>query len=101
MNSIAELVAAYQADKLKLPALFDALSARGAVSAPEHQADIDWLEQQRVDDTLDTLIIRALLAKLAAVQTQAGSPPDDPDDADVTWSSPRRSDRRFRRMTTM
>jgi serine/threonine protein kinase len=79
MNSIAELVAAYQADKLKLPALFDALSARGAVSAPEHQADIDWLEQQRVDDTLDTLIIRALLAKLAAVQTQATSPPDDPD----------------------
>jgi serine/threonine protein kinase len=85
MNSIAELVAAYQADKLKLPALFEALSARGPVPAQQHQADIDWLEQQRTEDALDTLIVRALLAKLAVVQAAPAPPVDD---ADVTMVKP-------------
>ena len=47
MNSIAELVAAYRADKLKLAALFDAVGARGTLSESEYQAERLWLEQQR------------------------------------------------------
>ena len=85
MNSIAELVSAYQADKLKLPAVFDALSARGALAQAEYRAEREWLEQQRDAGTLDPLIAKALLAKLAAVQ--APLVPTATDD-DVTMVKP-------------
>ena len=85
MNSIAELVSAYQADKLKLPAVFDALGARGALAEAEYQAEREWLEQQRDAGALDPLIAKALLAKLAAVQVPLV--PTVPDD-DVTMIKP-------------
>ncbi|EIM02966.1 hypothetical protein RHOFW104T7_08025 [Rhodanobacter thiooxydans] len=69
MNAIAELVSAYQADKLKLPAVFDALGARGALPEAEYQAEREWLEQQRDAGARDPMIAKALLARLAAVQT--------------------------------
>ena len=85
MNSIAELVSAYQADKLKLAALFDALGARGALSEAEHHAEREWLEQQRDAGTLEPMVAKALLAKLAAVQSAtAASAHDD----DVTQIKP-------------
>lgn len=82
MNAIAELVSAYQADKLKLPAVFDALGARGALPDAEYQAEREWLEQQRDAGALDPMVAKALLAKLAAVQT-----PLVPDD-DATMVKP-------------
>ncbi|HEY8327388.1 MAG TPA: protein kinase, partial [Rhodanobacter sp.] len=85
MNSIAELVSAYQADKLKLPAVFDALSARGVLAEAEYQAEREWLEQQRDAGALDPPIAKALLAKLAAVQVPLV--PTVPDD-DVTMIKP-------------
>jgi serine/threonine protein kinase len=107
MNSIAELVAAYQADKLKLPAVFEALTARGVLPEAAYQADIAWLEQQRSAGSLDPLIIKALLAKLATVQTPSTNaagdddvtvvkpatqrpavPPAAPADADATMVQP-------------
>ncbi|WP_426689575.1 protein kinase domain-containing protein [Rhodanobacter ginsengiterrae] len=85
MNSIAELVSAYQADKLKLAALFDALGARGAVPEAQHRADREWVEQQRDTGALDPMVAKALLAKLAAVQAAtAGAAHDD----DVTQIKP-------------
>lgn len=85
MNSIAELVSAYQADKLKLPAVFDALGARGALPEADYHAERAWLEQQRDAGTLDPMVAKALLAKLAAVQTPLV--PATPD-ADVTMIKP-------------
>ena len=85
MNSIAELVSAYQADKLKLPAVFDALGARGALPEAGYHAEREWLEQQRDAGGLDPVIAKALLAKLAAVQTPLV--PAAPDD-DVTMIKP-------------
>ncbi len=86
MNSIAELVSDYHADKLKLPAVFDALGARGALAEAEYQAECAWIEQQRDAGTLDPLVARALLAKLAAVQARPIA--TAPDDDDVTMVKP-------------
>jgi serine/threonine protein kinase len=83
MNSIAELVAAYKAEKLKLPALFDALGTRGHLTEEAYRADVAWLEQEQVEGGLDPLIARALLAKLASVHASAVA-----DDADVTMVKP-------------
>ena len=90
MNSLAELVRAYQTDTLKLPALFEALAARGALPEDEHQAEITWLEQQRSEGDLESLIIKALLAKLAIVQSQGvpAEPVTPEHDADVTMVKP-------------
>ena len=85
MNSIAELVAAYRADKLKLAALFDAVGARGTLSESEYQAERLWLEQQRDTAALEPMVAKALLAKLAAVQ---GASPDAAHDDDVTQVKP-------------
>ena len=85
MNSIAELVAAYKADTLKLPAVFEAITARGVLSEAEYRADVAWLEQQRAEGTLEPLIIKALLAKLAIVQAP---PTGAVEDADVTRVKP-------------
>ena len=73
MNSIAELVSAYQADKLKLPALFEALAERGAVPEAQYAAEVEWLGQQRAEGSLDSIVAKALLAKMAVLQ----APPDD------------------------
>jgi len=85
MNAIAELVSAYQADKLKLPALFEALGALGALPESEHRAGSDWIEQQRADGKLDPLIAKALLAKLASLQA---APSPAPADEDITMVKP-------------
>jgi serine/threonine protein kinase len=107
MNSIAELVAAYKADTLKLPAVFEAITARGVMPEAEYRADVAWLERQRAEGTLEPLIIKALLAKLAIVQApptgavedadvtmvkpttqRPATPPVEPEDADVTVVHP-------------
>ncbi|MHB1057640.1 MAG: bifunctional serine/threonine-protein kinase/formylglycine-generating enzyme family protein [Rhodanobacter sp.] len=77
MNSIVELVAAYQADKLKLPAVFEAVGARGALPEAEYRAECEWLETQRDAGALDPLIAKALLAKLATMQAPPAALDDD------------------------
>ena len=89
MNPIAELVAAYLTDKLKLPALFEALTARGALPETAYRAEVDWLEQQRTEGALDPLIVKALLAKLAVVQAlPAQAPGHGAGDDDATMVKP-------------
>jgi serine/threonine protein kinase len=83
MKSIAELVSAYQADTLKLPQLFEALAARGALTDAEYQAEMAWLEQQRTEGGVEPLIVKALLAKLAVMQSRVA-----PVQADVTTVKP-------------
>ncbi|HEX7349009.1 MAG TPA: bifunctional serine/threonine-protein kinase/formylglycine-generating enzyme family protein [Rhodanobacteraceae bacterium] len=90
-RSLEELVADFRAGKLKLPALFDALGARGAVSAAQHASDVAWLEHARDADGLDANVARALLGKLASLQpaTPVAATPADADDATQVHVSPR------------
>jgi non-specific serine/threonine protein kinase len=74
MTSIAELIAALQANELKLPALFDALTVRGAIPDAEHQAELALLEGQSAESGLMPEIARALAAKLKAVQAAETKP---------------------------
>ncbi|MGS1126458.1 protein kinase domain-containing protein [Rhodanobacter sp. UC4437_H4] len=83
MNSIAELVSAYQAEKIKLPALFEALGALPSLSADEHRAGVEWIGQEQAAGRIDPLIAKALLAKLATLQPGPASP-----DEDVTMVKP-------------
>jgi serine/threonine protein kinase len=83
MNSIAELVAAYRADKLKLAAVFEAIDARGVLPEADYRAECDWLAQQRDAGALDPPIAKAFLAKLATMQA-----PPVADDDDVTMVKP-------------
>ena len=86
MASLQDLITAFRSGQLKLPALFDALSARGAVSAEEHARDTAWLERLRDEQGFDPAIARALLAKLASMQPaqEPPAPADEPPDEDVT-----------------
>jgi len=99
MKSIAELVSAYQTDQLRLPELFEALNARGAVPEAQHATEVEWLEQMRANDQLDGIVVKALLAKMSILQAAkpedatvvapaaaAPSPPDP--DEDVTRVQP-------------
>ena len=86
MKTLHELVAAFRSHELKLPALFDALGARGAVSTEEHAREVAWLEHLRDEEGFEPQVVRALLAKLASMQP-AQEPParaDEPPDEDVT-----------------
>ncbi|MGB3268687.1 MAG: hypothetical protein WBA65_01900, partial [Rhodanobacter sp.] len=71
MNPIAELVSAYQAEKIKLPALFEALGELPALSAADHRAGVEWIGREQAAERLDPLIAKALLAKLATLQAGA------------------------------
>lgn len=82
MASLEDLVAAFRAGKLKLPALFDALGTRGAVPAEQHAKDVAWLEHLRDADGFDPNIVRALLGKLASVQPAPAASAAAPAEAD-------------------
>ena len=82
MASLQELIASFRSGELKLPAVFDALTARGAVSPEEHARDIAWLEHLRDEEGFDPQITRALLAKLASMQPVQASPAADAEDPD-------------------
>mgnify|MGYP001035860096 CR=1 FL=1 len=86
MAPLQELIATFRSGQLKLPALFDALGARGAVSTEEHAREVAWLEHLRDEEGFEPQVVRALLAKLASMQP-AQEPParaDEPPDEDVT-----------------
>jgi serine/threonine protein kinase len=71
MNPLAELVSADQAEKIKLPALFEALGELPALSAADHRAGVEWIGREQAAERLDPLIAKALLAKLATLQAGA------------------------------
>jgi len=87
MISINELVADYQADKLKLSGLFEALTARGAPSDETYRAEVNWLEQQRAEGSIEPMVVKALLAKLAVLHASPTTTAADADD-DVTVVKP-------------
>ena len=74
MTSITELLASYRAGTLPLSALFEALTARGALSEAQYHSELEQLEGLRATGELNPEILRALLAKLAALQA---APPID------------------------
>jgi non-specific serine/threonine protein kinase len=74
MASLQELIASFRSGQIKLPAVFDALTARRAVSPEEHARDAAWLEHLRDEEGFAPRIARALLAKLASTQPASASP---------------------------
>ncbi|HTV85790.1 MAG TPA: protein kinase [Dyella sp.] len=100
MTSLAQLLADFNAKRVKLPEVFAALTARGRVSEEEHRADVALLEQTQRAGSITPEISRALIAKLNAMQVAPAAPDDDatmvkpaptpaaPVDAEVTQVSP-------------
>ncbi|GAB2548895.1 bifunctional serine/threonine-protein kinase/formylglycine-generating enzyme family protein [Rhodanobacter koreensis] len=86
MTPIVELIDAFQAGRLKLPALFDALTARGALPEAEHRAELALLERRRDEGDLDPMLARALITKLTILQ--APTVPLDADAEDATVMKP-------------
>ncbi len=86
MASLEELIAALRAGDLKLPALFDALSERGAVPSEQYLREVAWLERLRDDEGFNPQIVRAVLTKLASMQPNSASPASEtaPEDEDIT-----------------
>ncbi|HUH55872.1 MAG TPA: bifunctional serine/threonine-protein kinase/formylglycine-generating enzyme family protein [Rhodanobacter sp.] len=84
MNSLAELIAAYQAGTLKLLALFNAVAARGPQAEEDHRAEIALVETMEAEGTLEADIARALVAKLVKLQAPpAAAEVEANDDATV------------------
>ncbi|HEX7129571.1 MAG TPA: protein kinase, partial [Rhodanobacteraceae bacterium] len=73
MNSLGELIAAFRSDELKLPALFDALVARGPISDDVYARERAVLERLKKDRGFNPEIAQALLAKLESLRAQAGA----------------------------
>ena len=98
MTALLRLLDDFQARRLTLPGLFDALVARGAATADEHRAELQQIEAMAADGRLDPAIAKAVAARLRALQ----APVDDgvtrvqveahaadlPHDAEVTRVEP-------------
>ncbi len=84
MTTIEQLVAALREGSLKLPALFDALSERGALPDALYRHEVAWLEQLRDEGQLSPQIVKALLTKLASMQPAAPESGLEPEDEDIT-----------------
>ncbi|GAB3792451.1 protein kinase domain-containing protein [Dyella agri] len=78
MSSIAELIADYQAKRLTLPGLFEALTARGALPDETCRDEQALLEAMAADGRLDPTLARALAAKLRSLQPAESAPPSAP-----------------------
>ena len=98
MTALLRLLDDFQARRLTLPGLFDALGARGAATADEHRAELEQVEAMAADGRLDPAIAKAVVARLRTLQ----APVDDeatrvqveahaadlPHDAEVTRVEP-------------
>ncbi|HEX7129326.1 MAG TPA: protein kinase, partial [Rhodanobacteraceae bacterium] len=91
MKTLPELIAAFRRNELKLPALFDALSARGPVPEDTYQRERAVLERLLKDRDFNPQIAQALLAKLETLRTAvpAGIEPADEDVTAVQAITPR------------
>jgi non-specific serine/threonine protein kinase len=83
MTTIEQLVTALRDGSLKLPALFDALSERGTVPDEQYRREVAWLEHLRDAEQFNPQIVRALLTKMASMQSVATPEASAPDE-DVT-----------------
>jgi non-specific serine/threonine protein kinase len=73
MTALLRLLDDFQARRLTLPGLFDALGARGAATADEHRAELEQVEAMAADGRLDPAIAKAVVARLRTLQ----APVDD------------------------
>jgi non-specific serine/threonine protein kinase len=83
MSSIAELIADYQARRLSLPGLFEALAARGALPDDALREEQALLDAMAADGRIEPTLARALAAKLRSLQppsAPSAAPPVAPDD---------------------
>ncbi|MEW9623765.1 protein kinase domain-containing protein [Rhodanobacter geophilus] len=78
MTPIAELIAAYQAKRLTLPGLFEALAARGALPDETCREEQTLLEAMAAAGRLEPTLARALAAKLRSLQPSASAPAPPP-----------------------
>jgi Serine/threonine protein kinase len=98
MTALLRLLDDFQARRLTLPGLFDALVARGAATADEHRAELAQLEVMAADGRLDPAIAKAVAARLRTLQApvddevaraQVEAPAADlPHDVEVTRVEP-------------
>ncbi|BFI96596.1 MAG: hypothetical protein RSP_21060 [Rhodanobacter sp.] len=87
MTSLTELIADYQAKRITLPGLFDALAARGELPDEVVREEHALLDAMVADGRLESVLARALAAKLrnlhpsvlpaAAAPVSAPAPADD------------------------
>ena len=88
MTPIADLIADYEAKRITLPGLFDALAARGELPDEVVRDEHALLAAMTADGRLEPSLSRALAAKLRSLHPSASSPAPAPeaapDDADAT-----------------
>lgn len=82
--SLEALVADFRAGKLKLPALFNALRARGEITQEQYADEVAWLERQRDEAGLDAAVTHALVAQLGNMRPAVAAPAASAEDDDVT-----------------
>ena len=74
MTSLAELIADYQTQRITLPGLFDALAARGELPDDAVRAEHALLDAMVADGRLESVLARALAAKLRSLHPSATPP---------------------------
>jgi len=68
MTALLRLLDDFQARRLTLPGLFDALGARGAVTADEHRVELEEIDAMAADGRLDPAVAKGLSARLRTLQ---------------------------------
>ncbi|HET7557459.1 MAG TPA: protein kinase, partial [Rhodanobacteraceae bacterium] len=93
MSSLGELIEAFRSNELKLPALFDALSARGPISDDEYARERAEVERLHGDREFNPELAQALLAKLDSLRARpaAQAPAANEDMTAVRPANPRRA----------
>ncbi|MFK2879385.1 bifunctional serine/threonine-protein kinase/formylglycine-generating enzyme family protein [Rhodanobacter hydrolyticus] len=83
MTSIADLIADYEAKRITLPGLFEALAARGELPDDVVRGEHALLEAMTTDGRLEPSLSRALAAKLRSLHPSASAPAPAPVPADA------------------
>lgn len=78
MTSLAELIADYEAKRITLPGLFEALAARGDLPDDTVREEHALLDAMVADGRLELMLARALGAKLRSLHPSAVSPAPAP-----------------------
>nr|WP_199043847.1 bifunctional serine/threonine-protein kinase/formylglycine-generating enzyme family protein [Dyella sp. ASV24] len=76
---LTELVEEFRAGRVALPALLEAVKARGVLDEADYRAEVLQLERMRDAGELDADVVLALIARLGAMRIIAARAPADPD----------------------
>ena len=76
-TTLDTLIDAYQANRLTLPELVDALARRGAVAADRHTAELAWLARMRGEGSLEAGAAQIIVERLEALQDGAAGEASD------------------------